>query len=57
MKHLVINLFALFIFGILETNAQVEYKIITSVESIVPNGLGRSRLISSSEDRNYQDFT
>ena len=25
--------------------AQVEYKIITSVESIVPNGLGRSRII------------
>ncbi|WP_435136932.1 hypothetical protein [Formosa sp. A9] len=37
--------------------AQVEYKIITSIESIVPNGLGRSRLISSQENRNYKDFT
>ncbi|WP_431137141.1 hypothetical protein [Psychroserpens mesophilus] len=36
--------------------AQVEYKIITSVESIVPNGLGRSRIVSASEDkRNKSD--
>ena len=38
--------------------AQVyEYKVIASVESIVTSGLGRSRIISASEDRNYQDFT
>ena len=38
--------------------AQVyEYRVITSVESIVTSGLGRSRIISASEDRNYQDFT
>ncbi|CDF78083.1 conserved hypothetical protein [Formosa agariphila KMM 3901] len=37
--------------------AQVEYKIITSVESIVPNGIGRSRLISSVDERDYKDFT
>ncbi len=36
---------------------QYEYKVVTSVESIVPNGLGRSRLISASEDRDYKDFT
>jgi len=36
---------------------QYEYKMITSVESIVPNGLGRSRLISTDEPRNYKDFT
>lgn len=36
---------------------QVEYKVITSVESIVPNGLGRSRLISSNVDRDYSEFT
>ena len=40
------------------TNAQTyEYKVITSVESIVPAGLGRSRIISAEEDRNYKDFT
>lgn len=34
-----------------------EVKIITSVESIVPNGLGRSRLISSTEKRDYKEFS
>ena len=44
--------------GILSAEAQVfEYKVITSVESIVPNGLGRSRLISANEERNYKEFT
>lgn len=47
----------LLLLAFIETNAQVEYKIITSVESIVPAGLGRSRLISASEDKNYKDFT
>ena len=37
--------------------AQFEYKVITSVESIVPNGLGRSRLVSSNTDRDYEKFT
>ena len=40
-----------------ETFAQIEYKVITSVESIVPSGLGRSRLISSNEERNYAEFS
>jgi chloramphenicol O-acetyltransferase len=34
-----------------------EIKIVTSVESIVPSGLGRSRLISAEEKRDYKDFT
>ena len=33
------------------------YKTITVIESIVPNGLGRSRMISSEEQRDYRDFT
>jgi hypothetical protein len=37
-------------------NAQ-EYKVITSVESIVPNGLGRSRIINALEDKDYKEFT
>ena len=48
---------ALILLSFFEGQAQVEYKIITSVESIVPSGLGRSRLISSAEERNYKDFT
>jgi len=37
-------------------NAQ-EYKVITSVESIVPNGLGRSRIINALEDKDYKEYT
>jgi len=36
---------------------QYEVKIVTSVESIVPNGLGRSRLISANDSRDYKEFT
>jgi hypothetical protein len=36
---------------------QVEYKVVTVVESIVPNGLGRSRMISANETKDYKDFT
>lgn len=40
------------------SEAQVyEYKVITSVESIIPSGVGRSRLISSNENRDYRDYT
>ena len=35
---------------------QYEYKVITSVESIVPSGLGRSRIISAAEKRDYSEF-
>ncbi|WP_411766590.1 hypothetical protein [Winogradskyella sp. A3E31] len=41
----------------IDVYSQVEYKVITSVESIVPSGLGRSRLISAVDERNYEDFT
>ena len=34
-----------------------EYKIVTVVESIIPNGLGRSRMISANDTRNYKEFT
>lgn len=35
----------------------VEYKVVTVVESIVPNGLGRSRMISANETKDYREFT
>ncbi len=42
----------------LNTQAQgYEYKVVTSVESIIPSGIGRSRIISASEDRDYKEFT
>lgn len=34
-----------------------EYKTVTVVESIIPSGVGRSRMISSEEDRDYKEFT
>lgn len=40
----------------MEASAQ-QYKVITSVESIVPNGLGRSRIISATEEKDYKEFT
>ncbi len=56
MKKLGIIL-AIAFMSFMDSNAQVEYKVITSVESIVPSGLGRSRIVSASEERNYKDFT
>lgn len=40
----------------LEMNAQ-QFKVITSVESIVPNGLGRSRIVNALEDKDYREYT
>ena len=50
-------IFCVILMSTVETFAQIEYKVITSVESIVPSGLGRSRLISSNEERNYAEFS
>lgn len=36
---------------------QVEFKVVTIVESIVPSGLGRSRMITSDEARDHKEFT
>jgi hypothetical protein len=56
MKKLVAITVIILLFS-LDTMAQVEYKVITSVESIVPAGLGRSRIISAEEERDYKEFT
>jgi hypothetical protein len=56
MKKLVAFSVIVLLFS-LDTMAQVEYKVITSVESIVPAGLGRSRIISAEEERDYKEFT
>lgn len=39
-----------------EMNAQ-QFKVITSVESIVPNGMGRSRIVNAMEDKDYREYT
>ncbi|RDY58861.1 hypothetical protein [Flagellimonas nanhaiensis] len=42
--------------GTFSMNAQ-QYKVVTSVESIVPNGLGRSRIVNALEDKDYREYT
>ena len=56
MKKLFFTVTLIVLFS-LDTMAQIEYKVITSVESIVPAGLGRSRIISAEEERDYKDFS
>ena len=54
MKSIYCTLF--FIFATVSLSAQ-EFKVITSVESIVSSGLGRSRIIDGNEEKNYEEFT
>lgn len=55
MKKLVLGLFAAMLFTA-SASAQ-EYKVVTIVESIVPAGLGRSRIIDNKTNVNVADFT
>ena len=56
MKKLLYALFVILVSQ--EMNAQTyEYQILTSVESIVPGGIGRSRLIANTAQRDFNDFT
>ncbi len=34
-----------------------EFQIVTVIESIVPNGLGRSRMLTTNETRDFKEFT
>jgi hypothetical protein len=56
MKKLLL-MAALSVLAFIDVNAQVEYKVVTSVESIVPMGLGRSRIVSANEEKDYKEFT
>jgi hypothetical protein len=38
-------------------SAQVEYKVITTIESIVPMGIGRSRMLDPQEQADYRTLT
>lgn len=40
-----------------EAKAQTQYKVITSIESIVPGGIGRSRMIESTSNVDYTKNT
>ena len=55
-KLLIIAIIAFGFFA--ESKAQsVQYKVLTSVESIVPMGIGRSRLIEEKSEINVDNFT
>lgn len=56
MKNIIIALLVLSTFA-LDLNAQTSYKIITSVESIVPGGLGRSRVIENTSSTDSEAMT
>ena len=55
MKRLILST-VLGIGFVLSVSAQ-EYKVVTSVESIVPSGLGRSRIINTLENKDYKAYT
>ncbi len=57
MKKISLTIIAVLLWSTLSWAQAYEYKIITVVESIVPNGLGRSRMISSDDVRDYKEFT
>ena len=51
-----ILLLPMLFFALVALKAQ-EYKVITSVESIVPSGMGRSRIIDGQEDKDFEEYT
>jgi|TARA_R110002126_G_scaffold226123_1_gene370864 hypothetical protein len=55
MKKSIFSILLIFS-GALSLSAQ-EFKVITSVESIVSSGLGRSRIIDGNEEKDYSEFT
>ncbi|MDT0643789.1 hypothetical protein RM553_13180, partial [Zunongwangia sp. F363] len=57
MKKLILSIVLVVCFSGFLFAQKTEYKIVTVVESIVPGGMGRSRMISSEESRNFKEFT
>lgn len=55
MKTIVLGL--LFMLAMPTSLSAQQYKVITSVESIVPGGLGRSRIVNAQEEKDYREFT
>ena len=49
--------FAFFAVGLMVVSLAQEYKVITSIESIVPAGVGRSRIIENHEEVKVEDLT
>ena len=49
--------YCLVLIGFTVTAQTYEFKIVTAVESVVPKGLGRSRMIAANDQRNYKHYT
>jgi hypothetical protein len=56
MKKLLLVV-ALACVSLIDVNAQSKFKIITTIESIVPGGVGRSRIIENGTEIDYNQFT
>ncbi|MBT8188243.1 MAG: hypothetical protein HKP24_13260 [Croceitalea sp.] len=52
----IILIFVIALAATIDVQAQ-QFRVITSVESIVPNGLGRSRIINALEEKDYKEYT
>lgn len=57
MKKFLLNMFVFSLLSLSAAAQKYEFRIITTVESIVPSGLGRSRMVSSNDVRDYRDYT
>ena len=57
MKKLILSAGIVFSLLASEVKAQQEYKIVTVIESIVPMGMGRSRIVENSGKVNIDDLT
>ncbi|VAW26782.1 FIG00652136: hypothetical protein [hydrothermal vent metagenome] len=57
MKKFTFTLIFMFIAVMVFPQKKYQYKVITSVESIVPMGMGRSRIIETKDEVNSADFT
>lgn len=56
MKKIILVIALAFV-GLVNVNAQTEFKIVTTIESIVPGGAGRSRIIINGSEIDYNMFT
>jgi len=57
MKKFTFTLIFMFIVLMAFSQKKYQYKVITSVESVVPMGMGRSRIIETKQESNAADFT
>lgn len=57
MKKIIITLLLISLLCFDLSAQTFEFQIVTVIESIVPNGLGRSRMITANAERDFKEFT